>query len=202
MKINQKIKCPLTWAWSIDIYFYAVSFPVIQCIVNRQLTIPLYAIPSLIVCLFGGLLNLGITEKKTLEYLYDNWFLQITLFDALVWIAYFALWIFEVVPDKWYPIASSIMHVSTVQLSRAIRSELENRLYPISEEKTEFDNACGILCDLFNALGSITILLLSIKSFLLAKTILLFALIVDNMLFLLIWQHFKKGKLNDTIQNS
>lgn len=100
MKINQKIKCPLTWVWSIDIYFYAVSFPVIQCIVNRQLTIPLYAIPSLIVCLFGGLLNLHITEKKTLEYLYDNWFLQITLFDAFVWIAYFALWVFEVVPDK------------------------------------------------------------------------------------------------------
>jgi len=192
---------PLAWAWCVDVYFYALAFPVIQCVVNKQLSVALYAIPSLVICLFGGLLNLRITEKETMRKLYDNWFLPITLFDASVWIGYFALWLGGVVPDTWYPIAAAIMHVSTVQLSMAIRNELKNRMFPDSSEKTEFYNACGILCDWFNAAGCITILLCSIKSFVLARAILLFAMVVDNLSFILIWRYFERRKSNDKIQH-
>ena len=141
MPVNPKIKMPLVWLWSVDIYFYALAFPVISCFVNRQLTVSLYALPGLISCMFGGILNLRITEKRTMAMLYDRWFLQITLFDAVVWMAYFALWMTGVFPDTWFPVASAVMHVTTVQLSIAIRSEFENRLFPESDEKTEFDNA-------------------------------------------------------------
>ena len=196
MKINNKVKMPLAWAWCVNVYFYALAFPVIQCIVNKQLSVALYAVPSLIVCLFGGLMNLRITEKETMQMLYDHWFLPITLFDASVWIGYFALWLVGLIPDTWYPICAAIMHVSTVQLSNAIRNELKNRMFPDSVEKTEFDNACGVLCDWFNAAGCIFLLLLSIKSFALAKVIMLFAMVVDNLLFVLIWRHFERGQAN------
>ncbi len=192
MPVNPKIKMPLVWLWSVDIYFYALAFPVISCFVNRQLTVSLYALPGLITCLFGGILNLRITEKRTMAMLYDRWFLQITLFDAVVWMAYFALWMTGVFPDRWYPVASAVMHVTTVQLSMAIRSEFENRLFPESDEKTEFDNARGILCNLLNAAGCLTILLLSIESFMLARAILLFAMVVDNGCFIWIWRDFQK----------
>lgn len=202
MKINNKVKMPLAWAWCVDVYFYALAFPVIQCIVNKQLSVALYAIPSLIVCLLGGFLNLRITEKETMRKLYDNWFLPITVFDASVWIGYFALWLGGIAPDTWYPIAAAIMNVSTVQLSIAVRNELKNRMFPDSSEKTEFENACCILSDLFNAAGCITILLFSIKSFALAKAILLFAVVIDNLLFILIWRHFESGKKNNRMQHT
>jgi len=86
IQINSKVKSPLAWMWSIDVYFYALAFPVIQCVVNKQLDVALYALPNLITCLFGGLLNLKITNKDTMKYLYDRHFLKITIFDAMVWI--------------------------------------------------------------------------------------------------------------------
>jgi len=196
MKINSKIKLPLTWFWCIDIYFYALAFPVIQCIVNKQLTVALYALPSLVICLFGGMMDLFITEKKTMAMLYDKWFYPITILDGGIWVGYFILWINGVIPDTWYPLASAIMHVTTVNLSMTLRMELSNRMFPISADKMEFSNACGIVSKLFNALGCITILAVSIKSFLLAKWILLFAMVIDNVIFVLIrcWFERKRRK--------
>lgn len=192
MKINSKIKLPLTWLWCLDIYFYALAFPIIQCIVNKQLTIALYAIPSLIICVLGGMTDLFITEKDTMAMLYDRWFYHITFLDAGVWITYFALWIAGIIPDTWYPIATAIMHVTTVNLSMTLRTELSNRLFPVSADKTEFHNARGIISKMFNAIGSVMILAISIQSFLLAKWILLVAMVIDNAIFICIRRWFEK----------
>lgn len=191
MKINSKVKLPITWFWCIDVYFYALAFPIIQCVVNKQLNVALYAIPSLILSFFGGMLNLKITEKETMKLLYDKWFLHITMIDAAVWIGYFSLWSFNLIPDTWYPVACAIMHVSTVELSKAVRGELKNRLFPLSDDKTEFDNACGILYSFFNSLACMVLLITSLESFFLAKCILLVAMVVDNLIFLIIWWCFQ-----------
>ena len=195
MRLNSKVRCPLTWLWCVDVYFYALSFPVVQCFVNRQLTVALYAVPGLIICLLGGLLNLRITERETMRALYDRWYLPITLLDAAVWIGYFCLWMAGVIPDTWYPVAAAVMHVSTVQFSRAIREELKNRIYPESSEKTEFENACRVSTDLFNAAGCVMILAIGFESFTLARWVLVFAMVVDNAMFILIWRLFETGRL-------
>lgn len=195
MRLNRKVRLPLVWLWCADVWFYALAFPVVQCFVNRQLTVALYALPGLIICFFGGLLNLRITDRLTMAMLYDRWFTQITLLDAFVWIAYFALWIAGIVPDRWYPVAASVMHVSTVQFSRAVREELKNRMYPLSADRTEFDNACSIVTDMLNAVACALLLLTGMESFVIGRWILVFAMVVDNALFLYIRWAFEHGRL-------
>lgn len=185
----------LTWVWCIDTFFYSLAFPIVHCVVNRQLDMMQYAVPSLIFSACGGLLNLKITEKATMRRMYDRWFLQITLLDMGVWLAYFSLWMAGFVPDRWYPVACAIMHVSTVELSRAVRMEFENRLFPKSEDRTEFGNACGIATRLYNSVACVILMLACLKSMKLGQAILMFAMIVDNLVFMWLWRRFESGKL-------
>jgi len=98
------------------------------------------------------------------------------------------------VPDTWYPVAAAIMHVTTVNLSQCIRSELQNKMFPESDDRTEFSNACSILCNMFNAIACIMLLVFSIRPFFLAKAILMFAMVIDNLLFITIWRRFENGR--------
>ena len=195
MKINQKIKTWLPWVWCIDIFFYAMAFPVIICVVNKKLDVLQYTVPSLIFSACGGLLNLKITEKTTMKYLYENWFWQITILDAFIWLTYFSLWIAGIIPDKAYPIMAAVMHVSTVELSKTVRMEFENRLFPVSEDKTEFGNACGIIMNLYNSIACIILIVSCLKSMLFGQLLLMFAMVVDNAIFLWLWRRFETGRL-------
>lgn len=193
--MNGRIRTILPWIWCFDVSLYAFSFPLVHCAVNRQLDVVQYAIPSLIFSLCGGLLNLKITEKKTMRLLYDRWFLQITVFDMAIWLVYFVFWMAGVFPDKWYPVAASVMHVTTVELSNAVRSELENRVFPLSEDKTEFCNACAIVSRLYNAIGCVVLMASCVKSILIGQIVLVVAMTVDNLLFLFIWRRHESGRL-------
>lgn len=193
MRINSKIRTFLPWVWCWDTFLYALAFPIVQCVVNRQLDVLQYSAPLLVASTFGGLINLKITEKDVMRMLYDRWFWQITAFDALVWLAYFSLWIAGAVPDRWYPMAASIMRVTTVELSIAIRMEFKNRLFPASEDRTEFENACGIVENLYNSLACVILIVSCAKSMLFGQIVLMVAMIVDNAVVLCLWRRFERS---------
>ena len=192
MKINKYLKRKLTWMWAFDCYFYSLAFPVIMWIINKERSVTFYVLPSIIMTLFGGSLNAVTTSQETVKILYEKYFIHITVFDSIVWLVYFAIWMLGLVPDSWYPIASAIMHVSTVQLSITVREELKNRIFPISKERTEFAQANHIAHDILGAMAGITLLIIGLKSFNIARWILVFAMVIDNVIMLGIHYQFEK----------
>ena len=192
--INKYLKTRLTWLWSFDCYLYSLVFPVIMYVINKERTITFYVIPTIIMALFGGVLNAFITERRTMKKLYDKYFNAITIGDAIIWISYFIVWIIGWVPDQWYPVAAAIMNVSTVQFSVAVREELKNRMFPVSEERTEFGNACYIAHSILTAAAGITLLLVGLKSFEIARLILVVAMVIDNAIMLFIHYRFEYNK--------
>ena len=192
--MNKYIKNHLAWILSLDTYMYALAFPVIMWVINKERSIALYVLPSTIMCLFGGTLNAFITGRKSMELLYNKYFNFITIMDAVIWITYFMIWILGWVPDSWYPVASAVMHVTTVQLSRAIREELRNRIFPNSTDKTEFQQACHTATDVLEAIAGITLIVVGLKSFNIARVILMLAMVIDNGIILVIHSRFESGK--------
>ena len=191
--MNKYLKSRLAYANSIDMLFYATAFPLIEFFVNKTRTLDQYVIPGIIMCLFGSILDSIITSKEAKRRLYEGWFTTITLFDACIWCAYFALWFAHVIPDNWYPIASAVMHVSTVKFSCAIRQEMISRIFPRSEDRVEFTDACNIIRQIENCIGGLVLLCVSIKSIEIAKAIMLFAMTVDNGTVL--WIHHRHRNL-------
>ena len=191
--MNKYLTRKLTYANSIDVLFYATAFPLIEFFVNKTRTMNQYVIPGIIMCLFGSILDSIITSKEAKRRLYDGWFTTITIIDGVIWCAYFALWFAHLVPDNWYPIASAIMHVTTVKFSCAIRQEMISRIFPRSEDRVEFTDACNIVKQVENVIGGLILLCVSINSIELAKAVMLIAITVDNAM--VMWIHHRHRNL-------
>jgi len=196
---NPQLWNPLAWLMSFDVFIYAVSFPVVICAVNRQLSVFHYAMPTVISCGGTALIKSFVTEKSFQKKLYDSHFLLITIFDATIWIGYFILWIAGFVPDSIYPIANAVMVVTTIELSCAVRNEQRSRLFPQSDALVEFNNACGVICCLLNALGSGLTLLCAIKSFTLARIIFVIAMTIDNAIAIGIYRWMQKNEIGSQL---
>ena len=74
-----------------------------------------------------------------------------------------------------------------------IDQEMISRIFPRSEDRVEFTDACNIVKQVENVIGGLILLCVSIKSIELAKAVMLLAMTVDNAMVL--WIHHRHRNL-------